>query len=485
MDHHHHRHSLLFDSFDQTPLHVACTESNSDIVSVLLKRGAKADMKDKHGWTPLHCSASNGNFKSCEYLIQKDPSLALVCDNHGTSAFHYLVRKWDANISPKILSAIVKHDPTIVNLTANNLETPLHHACLKNCEGSIQFLLSHKADVNRRSINGETCLTFAIRAGYKNVVKILLEHGVDEQAFEAAYQIAAEQNMEDVKTMVEQQQQFGKIRTSNEKVYKQGYLFKNYGKLKGWRKCWIILDGIKIKMCQSEEEYEQIQGEISLKDIDSISIDELPGYQYCISITSKDNIKTIFAAEDKVSMAKWALAIDGLKFKFFDSCINQFTKKLLLIYVYKENYKGGIIKSSFEEEWTYSSDGILQCTEAAWCADSGGASSMTYLWDGQHLVPQNGSHSLGWGKFNGFIFEWLLGELGERGVKLHEYYWEEMEREYINKDPMIDWKWTRHFLTLKAEGGSYFLVEGDVPEPIVFFLTLLRYSRLNAKNEIQ
>eukprot|EP01133_Synstelium_polycarpum_P003668 gene3668-4222_t len=413
----------LKDVYEQTPLHIACFEGHTDIVSVLIKKGAKIDQKDKNGWTPLHCAASSGHFKACEYLIQKDPQLAKDPANDGSTPFHYLVRRWDPVLSPKILGIIVKNDPSIVNLSANNMETPLHHACLKNCEESIVFLLNHKADVNKRSKNGETCLSFAIRAGYKNVVKMLLEYGVDEQAYDAAFQIATAQSMEDVRTMVEQCQQYMKVRPDNEKPYKKGYLTKFGGKIKGWKKTWIVLDGLRIRQYNSDLDIDTCLGEIVLKDIESIGIEETnPNYQFCLSIGLKDNpTKVLLAAEDRITMAKWALAIDGLKFKFFDSCINQFVKY--------------------------------------------------------------GSHCLGWGKFNGFILEWMLGELGERGVKLHEYHWEEMEREYLTNDTTMAWKWTRHFLTLKHGAGEW-IVEGEVPEPVVFFLCLLRYSRLaNAANE--
>eukprot|EP01132_Coremiostelium_polycephalum_P006120 gene6120-7626_t len=472
---------LLKDSYWQTPLHIASFEGFIDIVTLLIKKGSKIDQKDKNGWTPLHCAASAGHFKVCEILLLKDITLASIAANDGTTAFHYLVRKWDSNISPKILSSIVKNEPNIINITAHNLETPLHHACLKSCEESIKFLLENKADTNKRSRNGETCLSFAIRAGYKSVIKLLLENNSsDEESFKLAYQLATELEMHDIQSMIEEHQQYQRIRPNATKPYKKGYLNKFHGKLKGWKKVWVTLDGLFYRVYLSETDPTPLR-EIPLKDIESLSYEDQPNYPNCIVITLKENPqKFLFSADDKISMAKWILAIDGLKYKYFNSCINQFAKKVLLHNVYKENYKGGFIKSSFDEEWMYSSDGILQCTEAAWNTENGGASSVTYLWDGQQLVPQNGSFSLGWGKFNGFLFEWRLGDVGhEKATKFKEYYWEEFEKEYLTDEDSLAWKWTRHFLTLKTGTGEW-IVEGEVPEPVVFFLSLLRYSRLDA-----
>ncbi|EGC28360.1 hypothetical protein DICPUDRAFT_160270 [Dictyostelium purpureum] len=476
---------LIKDSMEQTPLHVACFEGFFDIVNLLIKKGAKLDAKDKNGWTPLHCSASAGHLKICEVLIMKDVSLATIEGSDGTTPFHYLVRRWDPIVSPKILPIIVKDHPNLINALGHNSETPLHHACLKNCEESIAFLLSHGADINKRSKYGETCLSFAIRAGYKGVIKLLLEHGSDEESYKAAHRISSELGMHDIQNMGEESQQSLKIRSNTSKPYRKGSLNKFSGKLKGWKKCWIILNGQSIKAYPSELEIETVLYEIQLKDIDTITVEEQPNNPFAFIISSKDNMKTTFSAEDRISMAKWILAIDGLKLRCFNSCINQFLKKVLLHNVYKENYKGGFIKSSFDEEWMYSSDGILECSEAAWknnSNNSNGANNMTYLWDGQQLLPQNGSNSFGWGRYNGFIFEWRTGDSVclDKATKSKEYYWEELEREYLCEDSQQCWKWTRHFLTLKQGVGEW-IVEGEVPEPVVFFLSLLRYSRLEAE----
>ncbi|KYQ88352.1 hypothetical protein DLAC_11052 [Tieghemostelium lacteum] len=501
---------ILFikDSFEQTPLHVACFEGYTDVVSLLVKKGSKIEQKDRNGWTPLHCAASAGHFKCCEVLISKDVSLALIPANDLTTPFHYLVRRWDPVISPKLLAIIIKHDPTVVNITGHNQETPLHHACLKNCEESIAFLLQHNSNINLRSKNGETCLSFAIRAGYKGAIKLLLEHGSDAESYKLAHQLSTELQMHDIQSMLEENQQSLKIRTNVSRVYKKGYLNRVSGKQKSIKKQWVILDGIRIRLYNSETDPDQSPlTEVVLKDIESITLDEQSTHPHTFVILLKENSnsllnfsgtgsigsssgssasnhKLIFSCDDRLTMAKWILAIDGLKFRCYNSCLNQFLKRVLLHNLYKENHKGGFIKSSFDEEWSYSSDGILQCTEANWNQENGGASNIVYLWDGQRLLPQNGSFSLGWGKWNGFIFEWRLGDVAnDKSPKVLEYYWEESEREYLTEDDSQSWKWTRHFLTLKTGTGEW-IVEGEIPEPVVFFLSLLRYSRLNHCNNI-
>lgn len=62
-------------------------------------------------------------------------------------------------------------------------------------------------------------------------------------------------------------------------------------------------------------------------------------------------------------MVKWLFGIDGLKHKGFSSSMDTHLKKTMLQQAFKDGFKGGIVKSSFDEEWAYGADGTLQCTE--------------------------------------------------------------------------------------------------------------------------
>jgi hypothetical protein len=58
------------------------------------------------------------------------------------------------------------------------------------------------------------------------------------------------------------------------------------------------------------------------------------------------------------------------------------------------------------------------------------------------------------------------------------YLWDEQEREFVN-DESVDrhWKFSRHFLASKSNHGHW-IIEGDIPEPVVMGLQLMRYTRL-------
>ena len=61
--------------FGLSPLHFACIGGHSDVVSMLLKRGAIPTSRTATEATPLHLAASSGSHEICEMLIKCDRSV--------------------------------------------------------------------------------------------------------------------------------------------------------------------------------------------------------------------------------------------------------------------------------------------------------------------------------------------------------------------------------------------------------------------------
>lgn len=64
----------------QSPLHVAALMSVPDIVDQLLNNGARVDLKDGKGFSPLYCACLVGSYECCEVLIQHGASAAYVAE---------------------------------------------------------------------------------------------------------------------------------------------------------------------------------------------------------------------------------------------------------------------------------------------------------------------------------------------------------------------------------------------------------------------
>lgn len=81
------------DRFNQNMLHIACFEGQIETVSFLLSKYKDSDLKlrDKNGWTPLHCAASQQHVEICEMLLRRGAS-PNAQNGSLTSPFAYAVR---------------------------------------------------------------------------------------------------------------------------------------------------------------------------------------------------------------------------------------------------------------------------------------------------------------------------------------------------------------------------------------------------------
>ena len=63
--------------FSVLPLHSAVAGNHEEVSAVLIDAGADVNARQRHGWTPLHAAAQNGDIRSLEALLAAgaDPSL--------------------------------------------------------------------------------------------------------------------------------------------------------------------------------------------------------------------------------------------------------------------------------------------------------------------------------------------------------------------------------------------------------------------------
>ena len=66
-----------------------------------------------------------------------------------------------------------------VNKTDEQGLTALHWACANGQMSTVEFLIHSKADINLNGNNGENALLLASCYGYREIVKLLLQHGMD------------------------------------------------------------------------------------------------------------------------------------------------------------------------------------------------------------------------------------------------------------------------------------------------------------------
>ena len=125
------------DELGWTPLMIACSAGNIEIVKELIGSGADINRPNINGQTVLHYAASKSHFEICELLLNSKANVNSQ-DKYGSTPLHRAASKGNTKIVNLLLSS-----PHIqVNIQDNFGNTPLHCACeeerLAECKALIE-----------------------------------------------------------------------------------------------------------------------------------------------------------------------------------------------------------------------------------------------------------------------------------------------------------------------------------------------------------
>ena len=166
------------DNMNLTPLHHVAGASSSEplkignnrvlMVATLIAEGAKLNLKDGDGNTPLHYAVQFGHVAVVDALIAADEKVSLnVADAFGFTPLHWAV----GNVT--IVDSLIEADAN-VTLKDDDGKTPLHHAAAGGSYDVVVGLLAADADVNAQDNSGSTPLHNAAKNGHPDVVAVLL-----------------------------------------------------------------------------------------------------------------------------------------------------------------------------------------------------------------------------------------------------------------------------------------------------------------------
>ncbi|NXL70382.1 ANR16 protein, partial [Leptocoma aspasia] len=196
----------------RTPLMMACTRKNLEVIKTLVEHGANPLLRNKDGWNCFHIASREGHPEVLQYLLDVSPSCWDTESTTGRTPLHTAVWKFlffspltsrcqykpdsrdSCGVTPFMDALqnghigiaqllLQKHQacPTAVDALGAQA---LHRAAVTAQDGSIQFLVSELGvDVNGRATSLQLpALHYAAKEGHGHTIQTLLSLGADLQA---------------------------------------------------------------------------------------------------------------------------------------------------------------------------------------------------------------------------------------------------------------------------------------------------------------
>ncbi|KAH9498594.1 hypothetical protein Btru_007700 [Bulinus truncatus] len=142
-----------------------------DDIEVIIESGA--DVNRRHGTLlPLHCACMSFESEVVRLLLLKGARINEV-DGYKRTALHYAAERDETVVH------ILLENGAEINKGDGNQDTPLHWAAYKNNVGCVKLLLQRGANVNAIDYNQDTPVIWAAKKGNLDVIKVLLDYNAD------------------------------------------------------------------------------------------------------------------------------------------------------------------------------------------------------------------------------------------------------------------------------------------------------------------
>ncbi len=160
-----------FTDNQETALMFAVNYHRKEMISLLLKHGAKVNEKSKDGRTALFYACANGKEEFMEVLIKAgaDLNVQYGCED-GQTLLMYAVLNGHMDAANILIKAGAD-----VNRGNKNGVTPLMSSAWNGLDNYAKMLIDAKADVNAKSRDGATALIYAAWGKHSSPVKMLID----------------------------------------------------------------------------------------------------------------------------------------------------------------------------------------------------------------------------------------------------------------------------------------------------------------------
>ncbi|KAM3962514.1 LOW QUALITY PROTEIN: uncharacterized protein ACR2FA_003420 [Aphomia sociella] len=158
------------DADGRTPLLWAASAGSAAAVLALHQAGAKVDDADRDGLTALHCASARGHTEALETLLDLCGARVDVADTHGCTPLHYAAALGHADAT----AALLQHGADSHRQDRRG-RSPAHTAAAKGQIETVRILGARGANLWLRNSKGDLPLHEAVASGRRELVKWLLD----------------------------------------------------------------------------------------------------------------------------------------------------------------------------------------------------------------------------------------------------------------------------------------------------------------------
>ncbi len=203
--------------YGHTPLHIASAQGGTEIIQLLLSKNANKEAKDKNRSTPLHIAVWYGNTPIVKLLLDQGVDIEAKMNLGDISSevleIQRIIDELDklflikedqieeGNWGTPLYIAVLKGYPDIVKLLLHQgadievkngfyWRTALHLAVKNGNEPLVRLLLGNNANIESKDRDMLTPLYRAASAGHKSIVRLLLDQGAKVDAKDKYGQIS-------------------------------------------------------------------------------------------------------------------------------------------------------------------------------------------------------------------------------------------------------------------------------------------------------
>ncbi|KAL4709384.1 hypothetical protein ACJJTC_013673 [Scirpophaga incertulas] len=158
------------DADGRTPLLWAASAGSAAAVLALHQAGAKVDDADRDGLTALHCASARGHTEVLETLVGLCGARVDVADSHGCTPLHYAAALGHADATV----ALLQHGAESHRQDRRG-RSPAHTAAAKGQIETVRILGARGANLWLRNSKGDLPLHEAVGSGRRELIKWLLD----------------------------------------------------------------------------------------------------------------------------------------------------------------------------------------------------------------------------------------------------------------------------------------------------------------------